>query len=167
MSMKSELAKLDKKTLIELIADLCKKNKSAQEYFTFYIKPDEEGLFEKYRVKVYETFYPKRGFGYNLKQGKQYISDFKKLGPSDGSLADLMLFYVETGVEFTNDFGDINETFYSSLHSTFAAALKIMQKEALLDQFKQRSIKILNDTEDMGWGFHDALCYTFYNFYDD
>jgi len=119
MSIKTELSKLEKSALIEIISDLYKKNKSVQEYLNFYIKPDEDGLFEKYRAKVYEAFYPKRGFGYNLKQGKQSITDFKKLGPSVESLADLMLFYVETGVKFTGDFGDMDEAFYNSMESTY------------------------------------------------
>lgn len=166
MSLKSDLAKLDKNALIEIIADLGKKNKAVQEYLNFYFKPDEDGLFEKYKAKVYKAFFPKRGFGYNLKQGKQAISDFKKLGPSESLVADLMLFYVETGVECTNDFGDISETFYSSLESTFAAALKIMKKEDVLDKFEDRAARIPKDTRNIGWGFHDVLCDTFYQFYE-
>lgn len=166
MSIKTELGKLEKSALIEIISDLYKKNKSVQEYLNFYIKPDEDGLFEKYRAKVYEAFFPKRGFGYNLKQGKQSITDFKKLGPSAESLADLMLFYVETGVKFTGDYGDMNETFYNSMESTYANALKIIYKERLLEVFKQRSMQILDDTRDMGWGFHDSLSDTFYQFYE-
>jgi hypothetical protein len=166
MSIKTELGKLEKKSLIEIILDLYKKNKSVQEYLHFYIKPDEDGLFEKYRAKVYEAFFPKRGFGYNLKQGKQSITDFKKLGPSAESLADLMLFYVETGVRFTGDYGDMNEAFYNSMESTYANALKIIYKERLLDAFKQRSMQILDDTQDMGWGFHDSLSEIFYQFYE-
>jgi len=166
MSIKTELSKLEKSALIEIISDLYKKNKSVQEYLNFYIKPDEDGLFEKYRAKVYEAFYPKRGFGYNLKQGKQSITDFKKLGPSVESLADLMLFYVETGVKFTGDFGDMDEAFYNSMESTYANALKIIYKERLMDVFKKRSIQILNDTQDMGWGFHDSLSEIFYQFYE-
>jgi hypothetical protein len=166
MSIKTELAKLEKRALIEILSDLYKKNKSVQEYLNFYIKPDEDGLFEKYRTKVYEAFYPKRGFDYSLKQGKQSISDFKKLGPSPELLADLMLFYVETGAQFTKDFGDMNEAFYISMEGTFANALKFMRKEGLLDQFKQRCVQVLDDTQDTGWGFYDTLSEIFYSFYD-
>jgi len=165
MSIRSELAKLQKKELIEIISDLYKKNKSVQEYLNFYIKPDEEGLLEKYRVKVYEAFYPKRGFEYNLKQGKQAISDFKKLGPSADLLADLMFLYVETGVKFTNEYGDINETFYNSMESTYAGVLKFIYKEGLTETFQPRARQILNDTQHMGWGFHDVLSDSFYQYY--
>jgi hypothetical protein len=165
MALKNDLTKLDKKALIEIISDLYKKNKTVKEYLDFYFKPDEDGLFEKYKAKVYESFYPKRGFGYNLKQGKQHISEFKKLGPSPELLASLMLFYVETGVQFTNDFGDINEPFYNSLTSTYAHALKLIQKEDLLSRFEQQALQLLVDSENIGWGLHYSLSDTFYYFY--
>jgi hypothetical protein len=167
MSIKTELAKLDKNALVELIADLYKKNKAVQEYLNFYFKPDEAGLIEKYRTKVYESFYPKRGFGYNLKQGKQYISEFKKLGSSSVLIADLMLFYVETGVQFTNDYGDMDETFYNSLESTFNNALKTMQKEGVLQNFKIRALGVTHNTQTIGWGFHDAVSFAYHQFYED
>jgi hypothetical protein len=162
MSTKNELTKLDKNALVEIIADLYKKNKSVKEYIDFYFKPNESDLAQKYRDIIYQSFYPKRGFRYNLKAGKQAISDYKKLAPSTKSIADLMMFYVETGVKFTSDFGDIDEPFYNSMEVTFAAALKIMQKEDLLDEFKQRATLVLKDTKNMGWGFHDGLYYTFH-----
>lgn len=164
-NIKNELKKLDKNKLVDLVADLYKKNKSVKEYFDFYINPDERALFDKYHDKVYEAFYPKRGFGLKLKDGKQAISDFRKLGASTDLLADLMLFYVETGVLFTLEFGDIDEGFYSSLEKTYVQALTLLKKENLLDKFSDRAKKIVTDTSDMGWGFHDYLsevCDEFY-----
>lgn len=163
--IKKELKKLDKDKLIDLVADLYKKNKSVKEFFDFYVNPDERKLFEKYRTKVFEAFYPKRGYNYKLKDGKQAISDFKKLGTSSELLADLMLCYVETGVKFTNDFGDINETFYKSLATTFVDSLTLMRKENLLDKFEDRVGKVVDDTSGIGWGFHDYLVQVWIDFY--
>src|SRR6478609_10526772 len=126
--LKKELKKFDKDKLIDLVVDLYKKNKSVKGFFDFYINPNERELFEKYRDKVFEAFYPKRGFNYKLKDGKQAISDFKKLGSSADLLADLMLFYVETGVKFTNDFGDIDEGFYLSLEKNLYSSVDINEK---------------------------------------
>jgi len=163
--IKKELKKLERDKLINLVADLYKKNKSVKEYFDFYIDPDERELFNKYRDKVFNAFYPKRGYSLKLKDGKTAISDFKKLGPTSELLADLMLFYVETGVEFTNEFGDINEAFYSSLEKTFLSALTLMKKENLLDKFADRTLKLVSDTSEMGWGFHDYLADVHAEFY--
>ena len=163
--IKKELKKLDKDKLIDLVADLYKKNKSVKEFFDFYVNPDERELFEKYRDKVFEAFYPKRGYNYKLKDGKQAISDFKKLGTSTDLLADLMLFYVETGVKFTNDYGDVNETFYKSLATTFVDSLTLMRKENLLDKFEDRVGKVVDDTRGISWGFHDYLVQVWVDFY--
>jgi hypothetical protein len=165
--IKKELKKLDKDKLIDLIADLYKKNKSVKEFFDFYVNPNERELFNKYRDKVFEAFYPRRGYNYKLKDGKQAISDFKKLGPSADLLADLMLFYVETGVKFTNDFGDIDEGFYLSMETTYLGALTLMLKENLLEKFADRAWKIVSDTSGIGWGFHDFLIDAHLNFYAD
>lgn len=142
-----------------------KKNKTVKEFFDFYVNPDERELFEKYRDKVFEAFYPKRGYNYKLKDGKQAISDFKKIGSSADLLADLMLFYVETGVKFTNDLGDINETFYKSLATTFVDSLTLMRKENILDKFEDRVGKVVDDTSGIGWGFHDFLVQVWVDFY--
>src|SRR5690606_12266554 len=122
-------------------------------------------LFEKYRNKVFEAFYPKYGYNYKLKDGKQAVSDFQKLGTSTDFLTDLMLFYVETGVKFTNAYGDVNESFYKSLATTFADSLAVMRKENLLDKFEDRGGKIVGDTSGIGWGFHDYLVQAWIDFY--
>jgi hypothetical protein len=165
--IKKELKRLDKLKLIDLVADLYKKNKSVKEFLDFYVNPNERALFEKYHNKVFEAFYPKRGGNYKLKDGKQAISDFKKLGPSADLLADLMLFYVETGVKFTNEFGDIDEGFYSSMETTYVAALTLMRKENLLNKFADRAGKVVSNTSGIGWGFHDYLCDVHSDFYTD
>jgi hypothetical protein len=165
--IKKELKKLDKDTLIDLIADLYKKDKTVKELFDFYLNPNEQELFEKYRTKVYEAFYPKRGFGFNLKEGKKAISDFKKFEPSPKLVADLMLFYVETGVKFTNAYGDIDENFYYSLESTYQAALAFMKKENLLGKFMYRAEEIVGKANGIGWGFPYTLSEIYSEFYAD
>jgi len=163
--IKKELKKLEKDKLIDLIADLYKKNKSVKEFFDFYINPDEKEIFYKYRDKVFEAFFPMHGYNYSLKDGKKAISEFKKLGTSTELVADLMLFYVEAGTKFTLAYGDINEQFYNSLGSTFVDSLRLMQKENILDKFEDRVEKIVDDTRGMGWGFHDYLVQAWFDFY--
>lgn len=149
--VKKELKKLEKDKLIALIAELYKKNKSVKEFLDVYANPNQEGeLLLKYKEKVLEAFYPKRGYTYKLKDGKQAIIDFRKIGSSVDALADLMLFYVETGVKFTNDFGDMDERFYLSMGGVFADALALMEKEDLLDNFADRADKVVSDTGDVG-----------------
>ena len=162
--IKKELRKLDKSKLIEIITELYRKNKSVRQYFDFYMNPNEKELATKYKRKVFEAFYPTKGDRYSLKDGKQAITEFKKYEPSPELIADLMLFYVETAVQFTNDFGDINEAFYSSIGSTYLSSLTLMRKDNILKSFSERVKKVVKDTEDVGWGLHDYLLEIYFDF---
>ncbi len=155
--VKIELKKLDNETLIKHISELYKKYKPVKEYFDFYVNPNEEKILEQYKEKVREGFYPKRGFALKLSISRKAINDFKKLGTSNESLADLLLYFVECGVELTIEFGDIDENFYSSVENTFARALEVMEKEGILAKFEDRSYEIVEGTRNIGWGFHDYL----------
>ena len=163
--LKKELQKLDKAQLIGLVTDLYKKSPAAKEILDFYVRPDEQALFEKCREKVLRAFFPKRGFGFKLREGKQAISEFKKLGASPELLAELMLFYVETGVKFTNEFGDISEGFYSSLEGMYEQALTLLKEHGVLGKFAGRARQVVIDTGGIGWGFHDELHGLYQQFY--
>jgi Family of unknown function (DUF6155) len=164
--LKSELEILDKKNLIELISEIYRKDKNVQEFFEYYLKPDETKLFEKYKTQVREGFYPKRGDALRLSVARQAISNFKKFEPSKELLADLMLYYVECGVEFTNDFGDINESFYTSIAAMFRSALDLISREGNSDRFKERATKIVRDSDGIGWGFSDDVGDCYHEYYD-
>jgi len=164
--VKSELNKLDKEELIKHISELYKKYKPVKEYFDFYINPDEKKLLEQYKEKVTEGFFPKRGYQLKLSISRKAINDFKKLGTSAEYLADLLLHFVENGVEFTNEYGDIDENFYTSVENTYSNALEIIDKNGLLDKFEKRAYKIVTDTDGIGWGFHDYLGDLYYQHYE-
>lgn len=164
--VKAELIKLDKDSLIKHISELYKKYKPVKEYFDFYVNPDEKEVLVIYKEKVREGFYPKRGDRLRLSISRKAINDFKKLGVSPESLADLMLYFVECGVELTNEFGDIDENFYSSVENTYANAIELMDTHGILDKFKDRAINVVNETSGIGWGFHDYLGDVYHEHYE-
>ena len=81
-------------------------------------------------------------------------------------MADLLLHFVENGVEFANEYGDIDESFYTSVEKTYSNALDLIDKNGLLDKFEKRAYKIVADTEGIGWGFHDYLGDLYYQYYE-
>lgn len=92
-----------------------------------------------------------------MREGKKALSDFQKLEPAAELIADLLLVYVETGVRFTNEYGDIDEAFYISLESMYAKALALMQQGKLLAQFAACTAQAVRDISGIGWGFPDYL----------
>lgn len=164
-SVKKELELLEKKELIHLIGELYKISSPVKEYLEFYAQPDEDNAYKIARQRIHESFYPQRGFGYKLKEAKEAITRFKRLSPSTEQYADILLYYVECGVQYTLDFGDMNEAFYSSLEGAYSKALAYIARENLREKFHDRSYKLVKDTEDMGWGFHDFITGEHYSYY--
>lgn len=60
-------------------------------------------LLIPYKNIITHEFFPNRGFGKaRLSVAKKAISDFKKLSDFPLNNADIMLHYVENGVQFTD-----------------------------------------------------------------
>jgi len=101
-----------------------------------------------------------------LSLSRKAINEFKKLETSKVKYRDLMLYYVECGVEFINSFGDISESFYTSAENTFERALKIFSVENVLENYKERALKLVNESMDSGYGFGDDIKSIFSDYYD-
>ena len=157
LDLKNTLKGLNQKDLMDLIIDLYQGNKYVKEQLDYRFTPNEDELIKVYKKKVLEAFYPKHGDQFHLKIGKQAITDFRKFQPRPDSLIDLMMYYVECGVRLTREYGDINDNFYSSLASVYSDVMKLISKGDFYNKFKDRAFGIVDNTKDIGWGFHDFV----------
>lgn len=161
--LKKHLIKLTKEQIIDVVLELYEARKEAKEYLDFYINPNDDVKLEEYKKIIYNEFYPNRGepkCRFNV--CRKTISDFKKLKPNPYSIADLMLYYVETGVSFAAEYGDMWEQFYTALENNFNKALEFIYKNGYLEGLRPRIERMLKMSEKSGWGFPDTL----YDFYD-
>jgi hypothetical protein len=120
--LKKQLKQFEQKELIDLIIELFKTNKEVQSFLSSKFLGDEaiEVLFNQARKKIQNEFFPDRGDGkLRLAEAKKEITTFKKVTNDEKRTLDLMLFYVEQGVEFTSSYGDISEGFYTSMIKMF------------------------------------------------
>jgi hypothetical protein len=165
--LKKRLKLKSNEELIEEIVELYKKFPDVKDYYISNLST--EGMLEileKYKKIVQNEFFPSVGFGkLRLSVARKTVNDFKKISNSSYDIADIMLHYVENGVDFTNEYGDIDEPFYSSIESMFESALKHISKSNLEDKFYSRCKKILDDTSGIGWGFHDTLGDLFHSYF--
>lgn len=164
-SLKGYLANFTKEQLIQQIIELNKKYKDVKTYYDFFLNPDSSKKGDKVKAVILHCFYPTRGYKLRLKEARKAVTDFKKLSPDEASLLDVMLYYVEIGVNFTNDFGDIDEPFYNSVASMFRQAGTLYIHMTKDKGFHDRAEKIRNDTSGIGWGFHDELADIYYNYF--
>ena len=164
--LKKHLAELTKKELINEISFLFKMNSFSKDYLSLKFSPGLNSILKKYKQQIENEFYPKRGEPkLRLSIAKKAISEFKKVSNSQTDIADIMMFYVENGVAFTCDYGDIDERFYNSMESMFESTLKFIQKYKLEKDFHTRCKKIVDETDGIGWGFHDQLGYLYYFYF--
>lgn len=162
--LKKELNVLSKEEIINVVLELYDARKEAKEWLEFFINPNEDIEVEKYKKLIRNEFSPDRGEAkYRFSVCKKAISDFKKLKPSPDKLADLMLFYIETGVQTTIQYGDMWEQYYTALENNFDKTVVFIVQNGLIDQYKTRIEELMESVSHCGWGFYDSLCYSYEN----
>ena len=91
---------------------------------------------------------------------KTLIRDYRKgTGDLPGTV-ELMVTFQEQGMQFTMEFGDINERFYDSLLSGMNDLIKMLTKDAreLFPAFRDRLIEIVRRVFGrVGWGYGDGM----------
>ncbi len=156
--LRKKLETLPKENVINLVMRLYDASKEAKTYLEFYLTPDSHAEVEKYKKIIQNEFFPARGFSEkpSFATCRKAISDFRKLKPAPECVADLMLYYIEQGCEYTMTFGDMWEQYYITLERNFAKAMEFIFLHGLLVKYYERIERMLNAT-DCGWGFSDAL----------
>jgi hypothetical protein len=161
-AVRPHLATWDKTALLALIKDLYETAAENRDFIHARSQAGTSGeeVLEKYRGKIVEQFFPKRGEGkLKLGEARKAIRDYRRATRSLPGTAELMMTYVENGAEFTHDYGDIDERFYSSVESALAELAALLRGEAqgMYPHFSERLARVEQLTEDIGWGFHDYV----------
>ncbi|MEI7774877.1 MAG: hypothetical protein WCK17_08880, partial [Verrucomicrobiota bacterium] len=123
---------------------------------------DSGEVLEKYRHKVSGQFFSKKAHGMGdlkLGEARKAIRDYKKATGNIPGTAELLMTYVESGTEFTCQYGDIGERFYSSVESALDELATLLRSEAreLYPQFSDRLPNVEQKSDCVGWGFHDFI----------
>jgi len=131
---------MDKSEIIKMVLELYSARKEAKEYLDFYAEPNEGQKLEEYKHIIREEFYPSRNREPKTRFSvcRKALSDFKKLKPSEDSIAELMVFYMENACQFTYDYGDMWEQFYDSVESNFDKTLRHIVLYDLWDKYDSR-----------------------------
>lgn len=163
--LKKSLADLDSKQLTDLICTLYKENDPAKKMLNLRFQDPsyEETLFEEYKEKMDKIIHPRRGpLDVDFKAGalRSLISEFKKLHPSIQNILKLQMFFVSGALEFTIEYGDIDEPFYDSLcsmYETVATTLKKQNDLKLFQYFQPELEEDIQIARNFGWGVEDYL----------
>lgn len=161
--LKKSLQKADEKELINIIRDLYRYSEDNRRYLLAMCFDREEaaGVMEEYREIIKNEFFPKKGYGeLRYSVAEKAISDYSEASGDFAGKMELMLTYVENGVKYTKEYGDVDEEFYDKIYEMleqFRALLKTPEGKPLYTGFKQRLLKVRDDSEEIAWGFGDAV----------
>jgi hypothetical protein len=168
-ALKKHLQSLTKEQMIETVLEMYDNMKPVKEYLEFFMNPNEKEMLEKYRAIIVNEFYPR---GKSLQPqtrfsvAKKAISDFRALKPSPELLGDLMFTLAELSCEFTYDYGDLWEQYYTSASINYELAMKYLQKNNLLDSFKLRCEVSVKHASNCGWCFADQISDIYHTYYE-
>lgn len=162
--LKKQLNRMEKKELINLIGKLYKASQQVQSIIDveLYGESVEGQLITDRKKKIHTAFFGSR---LSLKNARTVISDYKKVSMNKENIAELMLYYVECGVEFTNMFGDIDEAFFysiASMFSDFVCVLNKLDSDAYYERNANRIKKICLSTDCIGCGFNEEMMRIYY-----
>jgi len=159
---RQHLAIWDKPALLALVKDLYDVAAANRDFIQARCQADEGGgeVLENYRHKVEEQFFPARGEGkLKLGEARKAIRDYRKATGNLPGTAELLMTYVENGAEFTHQYGDIDERFYSSVESALDELTAMLRGGAreTYPAFSERLARVVQMTRNVGWGFHDYI----------
>lgn len=163
--LEKQLNSMEKNELASLVCKLYKASKQAQSLIDVELCGEsvEEQLIADCKKKIHAAFFGSR---LSLKNARTVISDFKKVSKSRENVAELMLHYVECGVEYTSMYGDIDEAFYYSIESMFAdfvRALSNLDSENYYQRNAERIKEMCLSTDCVGWGFLEEMMNIYYD----
>lgn len=155
--------------LISEIVDLFKLSEEVQSFYGIKLDSEyERNLLDESIEKIENQFFPSRGSQVlNYKAIKQTISDFKKVSKKPMYLAELLLRYAENGVDFTNEYGDIDQKFYNNIANAYDDALTVISKNDLEKHFHGGCERIMMEASGIGWGFGDYIGELYYDIFGD
>ena len=167
LNIRKRLLLLDHSELIAQIKDLYAISDENRRFLESRFAQGEdqvEAVLADYKQEIIYCFFGERGISDDLpklRDARRLIRDYGKATKDTVGTLDLMLHYVETGTEFTNTYGDINEPFYNSLESVLSdfceGIFKSSDPERSYAQFNKRLVALKKATYGIGWGYGDTV----------
>ena len=165
--LKQYLKTMDEAQLRLEVVNLYKMFPAVKEYYSVHINPElGRGLLEKYKNIIEKEFIPiGDSVGLKYKNCRNAIKSFEKVCNDKKLVAKLMFYYAGVGIEFTNDYGDINEQFYSNIVSAYFNAIKYCFENGLDKDYRDEALALMHAGQGIGWGFSDNLRDIYYEYY--
>lgn len=152
--LKKFLEELNEEELRNEIKQLYQRFPIVKEYYQLELSTDSTAVVDDYKNKIRRYYFPTNR---NIKKPKaakmrELISQFKKVAPFPHDVIDLLLYQVETMMDFTEEKGYVTAGFYQTMVSRYKDATQLMMQEEAKEDFRERCQNILDQASFMSWG---------------
>jgi hypothetical protein len=159
--VKAKVSEFDKAGLIQLVAELYSFHKDNQSFLhaRFSLGPNP---LDDYRKKIAVALAPdvhgKRNGKISVAEAKKAISAYCKAVGDPKGVLELRLFWCETAVQFSMDFGFADDGYFDALVLQYREACQVLSSldETLLENTIERLTNIRDDAQ-MGYGVGDYM----------
>jgi hypothetical protein len=161
--VKRQLQSLEGAELLPLIQGLFKLSVENRAFLASRLlgASSAQTLLQPYRERVERAFYTRGGRPQlKLSEGRKAIREYQAATDDPAGSLELMLTFVETGTQFTSEFGDIDEPFYNSLSSVLYEMDQILKSEQgaeLYQGIRERVLELPQRAARIGWGYGDEV----------
>jgi hypothetical protein len=156
------LKSLSEKELVKELQKVYSKFEPVRKYYQLELSDNSEAILSEFKAKIKKEYFPSRGYGRARNSvSRKVITDFKKISVHKKDLVELLLYRAEMMLEFTSNYGDIDQPFYNSLGSSFEEACKLIKKEKLETHYKIYCRELVGKSYNFGWGIYYDLAYSF------
>lgn len=156
--------------LLGLVKDLFELSANNRDFLAarLLVGDTEEGgqsvsVSAPYRQRIHDAFYDKGGWprsNLRLAEARNAIREFRKATSDDVGTLNLMIAYVETGTEYSLEFGAEEESLFDSLSTVLNEIETVFSKNSELELyqgFQQRLLDLDEKAREIGWGFGDHM----------
>src|SRR5680860_147584 len=150
--LKKYLSELKKDAVEEQLLDLYSRFPVVKEYYDFIFNPKEDKLLQEAKTKISNEYFPvkRRKPKARRSVAQKYIKHFIKLGVESHIIADVMVFNLEIAQAFARN-RNVPDAFFKSMLNSFEQAVQYVSLNGLLFDFKERILKIYQETQDQDW----------------
>ena len=166
IEIRKTLSRCSQNDLLSLLNDLYALSSSNKDFLEARFLKNSH-VIEHYKSQLKKYLAPSEPWKdhqkISLREAKQVLSRYKKATHDRIGLIDLMIYYVECGTDFLDEYGDMYESYYASLESVFNDILKLIKQypDEEIQDFIERLKSIMKKSDHMGWGYPDSLSQSF------
>ncbi|MBC8176377.1 MAG: hypothetical protein H8E19_03155 [Deltaproteobacteria bacterium] len=156
--------------LLDLIGDLYRLSVNNKEFSHARFSLSEDPL-KSYKRIIQDAIHPylEDNETLDIDRAEDAIKRYSKAIDDVKGEAELMVFFVECGNNFTLSYGDIDDDFYDSVLLMYEKAIQNVTELSPGEQkvFKKRLHEIMDSASGIGWGYYDGLRELYYESFPD